>query len=62
MKKNISIFIAVIVALSIHLNSASASLLGMPINLKIAIEPRIVDAPAPACQFYSDELWPVRGW
>ena len=60
MKKNISIFIAVVAALSIHVNSASASLLGMPINLKIAIELRNVDAPAPACQFYTDEFWPVR--
>jgi hypothetical protein len=37
------------------LHSASASLLGMPLNLKGAIELHRVDAPA--CQFYTDDVF-----
>lgn len=48
MKMKISIVTAAIAALSIGLHPASASLLGMPLNLKAAIELHGVDAPAPA--------------
>jgi len=34
-----------------------ASLLGMPLNLKVAIEFRDVDALAPACPFYTDDVF-----
>jgi hypothetical protein len=57
MKKNISIVMAAIAALSMGLHPASASLLGMPLNLKVAIEFRDVDAPAPAWQFYTDDVF-----
>jgi hypothetical protein len=57
MKKNISIVTAAIAALSFGLHPASASLLGMPLNLKVAVEFRDVDAPAPACQFYTDDVF-----
>ncbi len=53
MKKIISISVA---SLCIGLNPASANLLGMPLNLKVAIELRDVDAPAPAYQFYTDDV------
>ena len=56
MKKSISTLIAVIVALSVGINSAGASLIGMPINLKVAIELTHVDTPAPACGFYVDGI------
>jgi hypothetical protein len=56
MKKNISIIITAIAAFCIGLHPASASLLGMPINPKFAIELRNVDAPAPACEFYTDDV------
>lgn len=57
MKKNISIVTAAIAALYIGLHPASASLLGMPLNLKVAIEPRDVNAQVPACQFYTDDVF-----
>ena len=47
MKKNISIIITAIAALCICLHPANASLLGMPLNLKVPFELRKVDAPAP---------------
>jgi hypothetical protein len=56
MKKNISIVVTAIAALCIGLHPASASLLGMPINLKVAIELRAASAPVPACQFYTDDV------
>jgi|HubBroStandDraft_2_1064218.scaffolds.fasta_scaffold218685_2 hypothetical protein len=64
MKKNISIVTAAIAALSMGLHPASASLLGMPLNLKAAIELRAVDAPAPAWQFYPDGVFtgPILVW
>jgi len=55
MKKKISIVVAAIGALGVGLHSASASLLGMPLNLKVAIELR--DVEAPACQFYTDDVF-----
>ena len=56
MKKNISIVVTAIAALCIGLHPASASLLGMPMNLKVAIEQRAAAAPAPAFQFYTDDV------
>jgi hypothetical protein len=56
MKKNISIVVTTIATLCIGLHPASASLLGMPINLKVAMELRIADAPAPVCEFYTDDV------
>lgn len=55
MKKNISIVAAAIAVLGMGLHSASANLLGMPLNLKAAIELR--DVEAPACQFYTDDVF-----
>jgi hypothetical protein len=55
MKKNISIVAGAIAALSMGLHPASASLLGMPLNLKAAMELRGVAAPA--CQFYTDDVF-----
>jgi hypothetical protein len=57
MKKNISIVAASIAALCLGLHPAGASLIGMPLNLKVAIELRDVDAPAPDCQFYTDDVF-----
>jgi len=54
MKKNLSIVAAAIAALCMALHPASASLLGMPLNLKAAIELR--GAAAPACQPYTDDV------
>jgi hypothetical protein len=54
MKKNISALIAAIVALSVGINSANASLIGMPINLKVAVE--LTQVSAPACDFYAESL------
>jgi hypothetical protein len=39
------------------LHPVSASLLGMPLNLKVAIELRDIDALAPACPFYTDDVF-----
>jgi hypothetical protein len=57
MKKNISIVTAAIAALCMGLHPASAGLLGMPLNLKVAIELRDVGAQVPACQFYTDDVF-----
>jgi hypothetical protein len=56
MKKNASIMMAAIAALCIGLHPAGASLLGLPLNLKVAIEHRDFDVPAPACQFFTDDV------
>jgi hypothetical protein len=55
MKNNISIVAAAIAALCVGLLPASASLLGMPLNLKVVIELR--DVKVPACQFYTDDVF-----
>ena len=55
MKKKISILTAVIAVLGMSLCPASASLLGMPLNLKAALELR--DTQAPACEFYTDDVF-----
>jgi hypothetical protein len=54
-KKNISIVATAIAALCIGQQPASASLLGMPMNLKVAIELREASAPVPVCQFYTGD-------
>jgi hypothetical protein len=63
MKKYVSTLLTITVALCIGMHSASASLLGMPLNLKIVIELRDVAAPAPASEFYTDDVFagPVAG-
>ena len=55
MKKYISTLAAVALALCFGLHSASAGLLGMPLNLKAVIELADVEAPA-SCQFYTDDV------
>ena len=55
MKNNISIVAAAIAALCMGLLPASASLLGMPLNLKVVIELR--DVKVPVCQFYTDDVF-----
>ena len=55
MKKKIFVVAAAIAALGMGLHSASASLLGMPLNLKAAIAFQDVDVPA--CQFYTDDVF-----
>jgi hypothetical protein len=57
MKKKISIVTAAIATLCMGLHPAGASLLGMPLNLKFAIEVRDVGALAPACEFYTDDVF-----
>ncbi len=39
------------------LHPAGASLIGMPLNLKVALELHEVGVPAPACQFYTDDVY-----
>jgi hypothetical protein len=56
MNKNISIVVTAIAALCIGMHPASASLLGMPMNLKVAIELREAAASVPACQFYTGDV------
>jgi hypothetical protein len=56
MKKNISIVVTAIAVLCFGLHPASASLLGMPLNLKVAIEHSDVEALAPVCQSYTDDV------
>lgn len=53
--KKISILTLAVAALCMGLHSASASLIGMPLNLKAAIESR--DADGQACQFYTDDVF-----
>ena len=55
MNKKISILTAAVAALCMGLHSASASLIGMPLNLKAAIEPH--DADGRGCQFYTDDVF-----
>jgi len=56
MKKTISSLTAATMAFCIGFQSADAGLLGMPLNLKVAIELNHVDAPASSCQFYTDDV------
>jgi hypothetical protein len=62
MRKKISIVAATVAALCLGLHPASASLIGTPLNLKVAIELRNVVAPAAACQLYTDDVFtgPLR--
>jgi hypothetical protein len=57
MKRHISIAAAAIATLSMGLHPVSATLLGMPLNLKVAIELRDIDVLAPACPFYTDDVF-----
>ena len=54
-KKKISILTVAVAALGVGLHSASANLIGMPLNLKAAIESRDVDGQT--CQFYTDDVF-----
>lgn len=56
MKKILFALIAASAALCIDFQSANASLIGMPLNLKAAIQISDVDAPSMACQFYTDDV------
>ncbi|MEA2830917.1 MAG: hypothetical protein QOF22_1665 [Bradyrhizobium sp.] len=57
MKNKISVLVAASVTLGIWLSSASAGLIGMPLNLRIAaVQLADVDAQTPACQFYTDDV------
>jgi len=56
MKKYTSTLTAAFAALSMSFYSANAGLLGMPLNLRVAIELIEVDALAPPCQFYTDDV------
>ena len=56
MKKHMSIVMIAIAAICVGLHPAAAGLLGMPLNLKVVTQLRNVDAPAPACQFYTDDV------
>jgi hypothetical protein len=55
MKSKISILMAATAVLGMSLYPANASLLGMPLNLKAALELR--DAQTPVCQFYTDDVF-----
>jgi len=54
-KKKTSILTVAVAALGVGLHSADASLIGMPLNLKAAIESRDVDGQT--CQFYTDDVF-----
>jgi hypothetical protein len=56
MKKNLFTLMAASAALCIGFQSSNASLLGMPLNLRVAIQFTDVDAPATTCQFYTDDV------
>ena len=56
MKKNFFAVMAASVALSVGLQSANAGLIGMPLNLKAAIQISAVESPVAACQFYTDDV------
>lgn len=56
MKKYIFVVMTAIAVLCMGLHPASAGLLGMPLNLKAAIELRDVNAPAPAWEFHTDDV------
>ena len=55
--KKISILATVIAILSVSQYQAEASLLGMPLNLKSALEARDARSPAQACEFYTDDVF-----
>jgi hypothetical protein len=54
-KNKISILSAAIAVLSLGQHPAQASLIGMPLNLKIVLEAR--DAQVPVCQAYTDDVF-----
>ena len=59
MKKNIPTLISAVAALSMSFHSANASLLGMPLNLRAAIEFSAGDAQLAICHFYTDDVLTV---
>jgi hypothetical protein len=56
MKKQLSTLLAATAALCIGIQSASAGLLGMPLNLKAAIVLIDADGSVPSYQHYADVL------
>lgn len=56
MKNTISTIMIASAALCAGLHPASANLLGMPLNLKVAIELSDVRALTPTGQFYTDDV------
>jgi hypothetical protein len=54
-KKKIAIVSAAIAVLSLGQHPAQASLIGMPLNLKVVLEAR--DAQVPVCQTYTDDVF-----
>ena len=56
MKKKSFSFMTAVAALCIGVHSASAGFVGMPLNLKAAIELTRVNAPPLSCQFYTDDV------
>jgi hypothetical protein len=59
MKKNISTLMTAVAALSMSFHSANASLLGMPLHLRAAIEFSAGDAQLAICRFYTDDVLTV---
>ncbi len=55
--KKILILAAAIAVVIVSQYEAKASLLGMPLNLKSALEARDARAPAQACEFYTDDVF-----
>jgi hypothetical protein len=51
------LILAAAIAVSVSQYEAKASLLGMPLNLKSALEARDARAPAQACEFYTDDVF-----
>jgi hypothetical protein len=56
MKKKIFSFMTAVAALCIGVHSASAGFVGMPLNLKAAIELTGVNVPRLSCQFYTVDV------
>jgi hypothetical protein len=56
MKKNISTLMTAVAALSMSFHSANASLFGMPLHLRAAIEFSAGDAQLAICHFYTDDI------
>ena len=56
MKKTLFALMGTAGALCIGFQSANASLIGMPLNLKAAIQISDVATPSTVCQFYTDDV------
>ena len=59
MKKNISTLLAAVAALGVSLHPADAGLVGMPLNLRAALEFKAGDAQLAICRFYTDDVLTV---